>query len=122
MDVLGITLPVGTALPVIETWNLYSELTRTKTEQIWHPETIVEGGRKHEGYWETVVVPDPHWEMIALRAYALLGPWGDIIQIWDSMSAVSSEASTPRGLLELFLFGPAGKPILDFFQMTYPTL
>ena len=57
VSVLGVTVPVGASLPVIETVNLLEELARQP--------------------------PDPL--MIAVRAYALLGPFGDVIQLMDTV-------------------------------------
>lgn len=71
IEVEGFSLPIGSALPVIETFNLLAELSKEKR--------------------------DP--SMILLRAYALLGPFGDVIQIADMiLGAVGFE----KGVLEWF--------------------
>lgn len=65
IEVLGFSAPIGAALPVLETFNLLAELSKEKK--------------------------DPG--MIALRAYALAGPFGDVIQIADMiLTAVGFEA------------------------------
>jgi len=57
IGVLGVDIPVGGSLPVVEAWNVLQELQRVPLDPV----------------------------MLAVRLYALLGPWGDVIQIMDSL-------------------------------------
>lgn len=61
-EVLGVSLPLGAMLPVAEAYNLSLELLRRPI--------------------------DP--QALLVRLYALVGPWGDVIQIIDSLAAAGN--------------------------------
>lgn len=56
LEIAGFSVPIGASLPAVETWNLIQELVRRPS--------------------------DPTW--LFIRLYALVGPWGDILQLIDS--------------------------------------
>lgn len=62
VELFGFSVPIGAALPVIETLNVVEELQRVEKD----------------------------YGMLALRLYALLGPFGDIIQIADTLYGLGS--------------------------------
>lgn len=79
LSILGIELPIGASLPVAEAWNLWAELNRQPIDPV----------------------------MLMVRAYALLGPWGDIIQLIDSTAAAASiveqTAEAAKKVLDSFI-------------------
>lgn len=62
VELFGFAIPIGATLPVIETLNLVEELGKPKKD----------------------------FTMIVIRAFALLGPFGDVIQIADTLFGIAN--------------------------------